>query len=147
LQRYFQKSTTNEEKKCIAKIKISQSFPVKFGVRKKLQRDQIPFKVVKSIIHLNLLDRVIIQVINPQQFVEDVLLKKITLLSKKYHLIISIFDFVDFKEEFQEEERLLKQKIINWGQMNDLQAIPIDNSEELYFILKNIYLEKKSIGL
>ncbi|GAI68252.1 unnamed protein product, partial [marine sediment metagenome] len=106
---------------------------------------------VKSIIHLNLLDRVIIQVISPHQFVEDVLLKKITLLSKKYHLIISIFDFVDFNEEFREEERLLKQKITNWGQKNDLQAISIDNSEELYFILKNIYLhakkEKKGIGL
>jgi hypothetical protein len=61
LQRYFQKSTINKEKKRIAtEIKISQSFPVKFGVRKKLQRDKIPFEVVKSIIHLNLLDRVII---------------------------------------------------------------------------------------
>jgi len=153
LQRYFQKPTINDEEKCIdfTGIKISQSFPVKFGVRKKLQRDHIPFEVSKSINHLNLLDRVIIQIINPQQFVEDALLKKITLLSKKYQLIISIFDFVDFNEEFQEEERLLKQKITNWGQKNDLQAIPIDNSEELYFILKNIYIhakkEKKGISL
>ncbi|MCK4859154.1 MAG: hypothetical protein KAS87_01195, partial [Candidatus Omnitrophica bacterium] len=145
LQKYFHKSTTNEEKKQIifTRIRISQSFPVKFGVRKKLQRDQIPFEVVKSTIHLNLLDRVIIQVISPHQFVEDVLLKKIILLSKKYHLIISIFDFVDFNEEFHEEERLLKQKIMNWGQKNDFQAIPIDNSEELYFIVKNIYLHAK----
>jgi len=143
LQKYFHKSTTNGKKKIITKIKISQSFPVKFGVRKKLQRDQIPFEVVKSIIHLNLLDRVIIQVIDPHQFVEDVLLKKITLLRKKYHLIVSIFDFVDFNEEFQEEERLLKQKVIKWGQTNDLQAISIDNPEELYFIVKNIYLHTK----
>ncbi len=144
LQRYFQKTTINEEKKHIAtEIKISQSFPVKFGVRKKLQRDQIPFEIAKSIIHLNLLDRVIIQVIDPHQFIEDALLKKIILLSKKYHLIVSIFDFVDFNEEFREEERLLKQKVMNWGQKNDLQAIPIDNSEELYFILKNIYLHAK----
>jgi hypothetical protein len=144
LLRYFQKTTINEEKKHIAtEIKISQSFPVKFGVRKKLQRDQIPFEIAKSIIHLNLLDRVIIQVIDPHQFIEDALLKKIILLSKKYHLIVSIFDFVDFNEEFREEERLLKQKVMNWGQKNDLQAIPIDNSEELYFILKNIYLHAK----
>jgi len=90
-----------------------------------------------------LLDRVIIQVIDPHQFVEDVLLKKITLLSKKYHLIVSIFDFVNFNEEFREEERLIKQKVIKWGQTNDLQAISIDNPEELYFIVKNIYLHAK----
>jgi len=71
------------------------------------------------------------------------LLKKITLLGKKYHLIVLIFDFVDFTEEFPEEERLLKQKIKNWGQKSDLQAISIDNPEELYFILKNIYLHSK----
>jgi hypothetical protein len=90
-----------------------------------------------------LFERIIIQVIDPHQFVEDGLLKKITLLSKKYRLIISIFDFVDFKQEFREEERLLKQKIKAWGEQNDLQAISIDNPEELYFIVKNIYLHAK----
>jgi hypothetical protein len=90
-----------------------------------------------------LFDRVIIQVIDPHQFEEDGLLKKNTLLGKKYHLIISIFDFIDFTEEFSEEERLLKQKINIWGKHNDLQAISIDNPEELYFILKNIYLHSK----
>ena len=144
LQSYIQKTPSEKkEKPLTAEIKISRSFSVKFGIRKKLQRDQIPFEVVKSIIHLNLLDRVIIQVIDPHQFVEDVLLKKITLLSKKYHLIVSIFDFVNFNEEFREEERLIKQKVIKWGQTNDLQAISIDNPEELYFIVKNIYLHAK----
>ena len=144
LQSYFQKNpNANEEKPLIAEIKISRSFSVKFGIRKKLQRDQIPFAIVKSIIHLNLFDRVIIQVIDPHQFEGDLLLKKITLLSKKYSLIVSIFDFVDFNEEFREEERLLKQKIKTWGKQNDLQAISIDNPEELYFIVKNIYLHAK----
>ncbi|MBA7520527.1 hypothetical protein ES705_12623 [subsurface metagenome] len=144
LQSYFQKyPSSNEEKPLTVDIKISRSFSVKFGVRKKLQRDQIPFAIVKSIIHLNLFERVIIQVIDPHQFEADSLLKKITLLSKKYSLIVSIFDFVDFNEEFREEERLLKQKIITWGKQNDLQAISIDNPEELYFIVKNIYLHAK----
>lgn len=144
LQSYFQKApSANEEKPLIAEIKISRSFSVKFGIRKKLQRDQIPFAIVKSIIHLTLFDRVIIQVIDPHKFEGDLLLKKITLLSKKYHLIVSIFDFVDFSEEFREEERLLKQKIKTWGKQNDLQAISINNPEELYFILKNIYLHAK----
>jgi len=144
LQSYFQKAPSEKkEKPLIAEIKISRSFSVKFGIRKKLQRDQIPFAIVKSIIHLNLFDRVIIQVIDPHQFEGDSLLKKITLLSKKYSLIVSIFDFVDFSEEFREEERLLKQKIKAWGKQNDLQAISIDNPEELYFIVKNIYLHAK----
>jgi len=144
LQSYFQKApSTIKEKALIAEIKISRSFSVKFGVRKKLQRDQIPFEIVKSIIHINLFERVIIQVIDPHQFEENLLLKKITLLGKKYHLIVSIFDFVDFNEEFPEEERLLKQKIKTWGKQNDLQAISIDNPEELYFIVKNIYLHAK----
>jgi Fanconi anemia group M protein len=150
LQSYFQKTPSVEKTPNVKKeiplsveIKISRSFSVKFGVRKKLQRDKIPFAIVNSIIHLNLFDRVIIQVIDPHQFEGDLLLKKNTLLSKKYHLIVSVFDFVDFNEEFSEEERLLKQKIKAWGKQNDLQAIPIDNPEELYFILKNIYLHSK----
>ncbi len=145
LESYFLKApSANKEKQHIAtEIKISRSFSVKFGIRKKLQRDQIPFEVVKSIIHLNLFDRVIIQVIDPHQFEGDLLLKKIALLSKKYHFIVSIFDFVDFNEEIQEEERLLKQKIKTWGKQNDLQAISIDNPEELYFIVKNMYLHAK----
>jgi len=144
LQSYFQKTpSANEEKPLIAEIKISRSFSVKFGIRKKLQRDQIPFAIVKSIIHLNLFDRVIIQVIAPHQFEGHLLLKEIALLSKKYHLIVSVFDFVDFNEEFREEERLLKQKIKIWGKQNNLQAISIDNPEELYFIVKNIYLHAK----
>jgi Fanconi anemia group M protein len=144
LQSYFQETLSEKKENLLnADIKISRSFSVKFGIRKKLQRDQIPFVIVNSIIHLNLFERIIIQVIDPHQFVEDGLLKKITLLSKKYRLIISIFDFVDFKQEFREEERLLKQKIKAWGEQNDLQAILIDNPEELYFIVKNIYLHAK----
>jgi Fanconi anemia group M protein len=151
LQSYFQKTPSSnkvpspiKKKPLSADIKISRSFSVKFGIRKKLQRDQIPFTIVKSIIHLNLFERVIIQIIEPHKFEEDILLKKVLLLSKKYHLIVSIFDFVDFNEEFPEEERLLKQKVMNWGQKNDLQAISIDNPEELYFIVKNIYLHAKT---
>ena len=144
LQSYFQKAPRTKKVKLLsAEIKISRAFSVKFGIRKKLQRDQIPFEVVKSIIHLNLFERVIIQVIDPHQFEGELLLKKIALLGKKYHLIVSIFDFVDFKEDFPEEERLLKQKIKVWGKQNDLQAISIDNPEELYFIVKNIYLHAK----
>ena len=68
-------------------------------------------------------------------------------MSKKYKLIISVFDFVDIEEEFNNEEKLLKQKVTDWGKDNKLQAIAIDLSEELYFILKNIYLHVKNKGI
>ena len=80
-------------------IKISVSFPVKFGLRKKFQKDRISFEIVKSILDLTLFDEVLVQVINPRQFNGESLLKKYALLSKKYKLIISVFDFVDIVEK------------------------------------------------
>jgi len=129
-----------------SEIKINVSFPVKFGLRKKFQEDGISFEIVKSILDLTLFDKVLIQVINPREFDGDSLLKKYALLSKKYKLIVSIFDFVDIEEEFDNEEKMLKQKFTYWGEDNNLQAITIDLSEELYFILKNIYLHVKNEG-
>ncbi|MFX0074346.1 MAG: DEAD/DEAH box helicase [Candidatus Hermodarchaeota archaeon] len=137
---------TYQEDKSIEKaveIKISKSLPVKFGIRKKLQDDQIPFEVVKSVNHITLFDQVVIQVIDPQKFKEEMLLTKISHLSKKYTLFVSIFDFVNFSCDFQDEERLLKRKMKDWGMKNDLKAINIDVPEELYFIVKNIYLHSK----
>jgi len=128
-------------------IKINVSFPVKFGLRKKFQNDGISFEIVKSILDLTLFDKVLVQVINPRQFDGASFLKKYALLSKKYKLIISVFDFVDIEEEFNNEEKLLKQKVTDWGKDNKLQAIAIDLSEELYFILKNIYLHIKNKGV
>jgi len=128
-------------------IKINVSFPVKFGLRKKFQKDGISFEIVKSILDLTLFDKVLIQVVNPRLFDGAPFLKKYALLSKKYKLIITVFDFVDIEEKFDNEEKLLKQKFIDWGKENNLQAINIDLSEELYFILKNIYLHVKNKGV
>ncbi len=144
LQAFLQdSSSSNKIVEKVAEIKISQSLPVKYGIRKNLQRDQIPFEVVKSINHITMFDRVIIQALDPHLFEKEALLKKISHLSKKYNLFVSIFDFVDFSENYQDEERLLKRKIKKWGLNNDLKAITIDLPEELYFIVKNIYLHSK----
>ncbi|NVM43835.1 MAG: DEAD/DEAH box helicase family protein [Candidatus Lokiarchaeota archaeon] len=144
LQAFLQdSSSSNEIVQKVAEIKISQSLPVKYGIRKNLQHDQIPFEVVKSINHITMFDRVIIQALDPHQFEKKTLLKKISHLSKKYNLFVSIFDFIDFSENYQDEERLLKREIKEWGLTNDLKAIPIDLPEELYFIVKNIYLHSK----
>ena len=127
-------------------IKINVSFPVKFGLRKKFQKDGISFEIIKSILDLTLFDKVLIQVINPREFDGYSLLKKYALLNKKYKLIVTIFDFVDIEEEFDNEEKLLKRKLNDWGENNKFQTIIIDISEELYFVLKNIYLHIKNKG-
>ena len=138
--------TKHELKLPPPEVKINLSFPVKFGLRKKFQKDRISFEIVKSILDLTLFDKILVQVFNPRIFDEDSILKKNALLSKKYRLIISAFDFVDFVEKFEGEERLLKQKIEEWSEGAKHQAISIDLSEELYFILKNIYLHVKNEG-
>ncbi len=127
-------------------VKINVSFPVKFGLRKKFQKDGIPFTTVKSILDLTLFDKALVQIIDPRTFDRIATLKKYALLSTKYKLIASLFDFVDFEEQFESEEKLLKRKINDWGKNNDFQAITIDLSEELYFVVKNIYLHVKNEG-
>ena len=140
------RQTMNKISKPQPDVKLNVSFPVKFGLRKKLQRDCISFEIIKSILDLTLFDKVLVQLINPRQFDRDSLLKKYALLKKKYKLIISVFDFVDLEGEFESEERLLKQKINDWGKNHQLQIICVDLSEELYFIVKNIYLHLKNRG-
>ena len=127
-------------------IKINVSFPVKFGLRKKFQKDGISFEIIKSILDITLFDKVLVQLINPRQFDRESLLKKYALLRKKYKLIISVFDFVDFEEEYDNEEKLLKENLSDWGIDTKNQAITVNLSEELYFILKNIYLHIKNKG-
>ncbi len=127
-------------------IKIDVSFPVKFGLRKKFQKDEISFEIVKSILDITIFDKVLIQVINPRGFDGDAILKRYALLSKKFTLIVSVFDFVDFEEKFSHEEKLLKRSITDWGKNSKYQAISIDLSEELYFIVKNIYIHMKKEG-
>lgn len=141
LQSFLEDSSglVNQKKK-EAEIKISRSLPVKFGIRKKLQSDKIHFEIVNSINHITIFDRAIIQTLDPRQFNGEALLKKISHLSKKYNLFISVFDFIDFSEDFPDEERLLKEKIKKWSLNNEMKAITIDLPEELYFIVKNIYL-------
>ena len=137
-------NTTVEHK---PKVNINASFPVKFGLRKKFQKDGIVFKTVKSILDLTLFDRALVQVIDPRKFDGDATLKKYALLRKKYKLIASLFDFVDFEEQFENEEKLLNIKNNDWGEINGFQAITIDLSEELYFVVKNIYLHVKNEGV
>lgn len=127
------------------KVKISQLFPVKFGLRRRLLDDKIPIKIVNSQRHVELFERVLIQINEPKSLISATQLNtKIETYKKCYNLVILIFDFVDFKEKFKGEERLLKKKVKTLGESYGVQAISIDNPEELYFIVRNIYIQKQS---
>lgn len=60
-------------------------------------------------------------------------------MAQKYQLIIQIFDFIDFKEKFENEKYLLKQKIEAFGKTYNIQLINIEESEDLFNIVKGIY--------
>jgi ERCC4-related helicase len=120
-------------------ILISKTLPQKFGLKNKLENEKIGYDIVKSRNKIIICDKILIQIFNP----------KISLLSdvnsfaennvKKFKIVINLIDFVDFVEDYENEKKRLKKKIQDYGILNDLQIIPIDNVEELFFIVKNLY--------
>ncbi len=123
-------------------IKLSKIIPSKFGLRKSLQKDQIPFEINQSENHVQIFKKVVIQIIDPFMIKEKNKSSLITWINPrktKYELLILIFDFIDFKEQFLGEARLLKDQLLRFGNTEQVQTVAIDNSEELYFIVKSIY--------
>ena len=53
-------------------------------------------------------------------------------------MILLVYDFEDFRENFDGEKRLLKHNLIREGEQQGFTIICIDFSEELTFILKSI---------
>ncbi len=131
-------------------INISNSFPMKFGLRNLLIKEEIPFQTITSNFHISISNEIIIHIYEPEQFTEtfkDIFLKNVLKLQTQYSLILAIFDFIDFIEKFEGEKRLKKQEIQKFGTDNHIQMVLIDNSEELLFIIKNIYHHNKNQGV
>ncbi|TXT65428.1 MAG: hypothetical protein BAJALOKI1v1_430019 [Promethearchaeota archaeon] len=124
-------------------ILISTKLAMKFGLKKMLTRNEIPFQVHYSDFHIILFDMILIQIFHPREFLEAKLRGIYSKLKKRFTLIVFIFDFTEFTESFPEEKRLLKEKLINFGSQKPYQLIPIDIIEELFFIVKNIYTHTK----
>ncbi|MFW9826711.1 MAG: DEAD/DEAH box helicase [Candidatus Thorarchaeota archaeon] len=120
------------------RIEVNKSFPMKFGLRKKLQEDGIKINVVDCDIHIFIYDKIIIQIYNPREIKLDDLKIDIENFKQKSSLSILVFDFIDFEEEISGEKMLLKSKLQEIGKFYSTQIISIDNEEELYFIVKNI---------
>ena len=119
-------------------IKLSNTFPMKYGLRKKLLKDNFLFDIVDSDLHIVIYNKVLIQIYIPKQSTLEQLLVEIDEFTQICTLLIIIFDFIDFKEEIEGEKRVLKRKIQEMAKKYKIQAITIDNEEELYFIIKNI---------
>jgi len=120
-------------------IKLSSSLPMKFGLRKKLQRDNIPCEVIDLSQNNIIINKVLIQIYQPRQFFQGEETEFVQKLSDTLELVIMIFDFVDFKQEHEGEKFRLKERVKNFNKPGSYQVIPIDNSEELFFIIKSIY--------
>jgi len=127
-----------QEKK-ISNIRISRDFPTSFGLRKKLQGDNIEFQIGDSDLHIILYNKVLIQIIGPKNRSLKDLQLEIQDLKQICKLLIIVFDFIDYKEDFEGEKRLLKKKINEFAKNHSLHIINVDDPEELYFIVKNIY--------
>ena len=150
LQKFlFSPLQDQDEYKRKNEIQLSKSIPVKFALRSKLKKDNIPFDVSPHKNHIELFKDILIHIYNPYDFSEEKLsstIKRISILMKKYKLVLNIVDFIDYREKYCGEENLLKKKIKNLEDQLEMSLIAIDNLEELYFMIKNIYLYNKEKG-
>lgn len=123
-------------------VKISKLLPMKFGIRKKLQKDKIEFSIVNSDLHIVIFNRVLIQVYDPKLLLDlGSFTSKVQDFKEICELFIIVFDFIDLNGE----KKSLKLKVNEFKKTVDYQIIPVENEEELYFILKSI-LETISKG-
>lgn len=119
-------------------VKLSKYLPMKYGIRNKLQEDNILFEVVESDLHVVIFNKVLIQIYDPKRVNLDDLNSEVSDFKQISSLLIVIFDFIEFEEKIEGEKRLLKRKLQEFGKEHEFQTILIDNEEELHFIMKNI---------
>ena len=82
--------------------------------------------------------KVLIQIYDPKNSNTEGLLTELNDFRQIYSFLIVIFDFTDFTESIDGEKRVVKRKLREFAKERNVQAITIDNEEELYFIIKNI---------
>jgi len=123
------------------KVKISKLLPVKFGLRKKFQKDGIQFSIINMDEHIIIYEKVLIQIYSSENF-DKPLQNELSNFTKtfhhKYELFIIILDFIDFTERINGELRVIKQEVKEFAEKTQIQIVAIGDVEELYFIIKNI---------
>ena len=133
LQQFFGSKEIVED---MYSVKISRLVPLKFGLRKVLKAERIPYTITDSDLHIIIYNKVLIQILDPEEIDFSTLLSEIQELKQICSLLIVIFDFIESPKS--DESRKLKHRIQELGKLHRLQFIPIDNEEELLFMLKSI---------
>ena len=123
-------------------IIVTLDIPGKFGVRKLLREEGINFAMKGKGMTITFYGRALLQFLNPKKTDEN----DFNLPRKNYELILLIYDFEGYNEEFEGEKRLLKQKLTHDGEHQGFTVICIDFPEELTFILKSIITNHRERG-
>ncbi|MFX1326229.1 MAG: DEAD/DEAH box helicase family protein [Promethearchaeota archaeon] len=132
-----------EREPILSDIQISKYIPMKFGIRKSLDEEDITFTIKDSDLHIIIFNKVLIQIFHPRRIIEESFLVEIQELREICKLLIIIADFVDFKEEFTGEGRMISNQLREL--QTNSQLIPIYTESELLFIIKGVLESTKEI--
>ena len=80
---------------------------MKFGLRRRLQTEKISYDITESDLHIVIYNKVLIQIYNPKDFNSKELITEISDFKQISSLLIIIFDFIDFTENFEGEKRIM----------------------------------------
>ncbi|MFX0019554.1 MAG: helicase-related protein, partial [Candidatus Hermodarchaeota archaeon] len=141
LLKFIHDHKTSTERKFLEKVKVSKSLPVKFGLRKKFQKEGFQFSIINMDEHIIIYEKVLVQIYSSESIdkpLQNELCNFAKAFHHKYELIIIILDFIDFTERINGELRVIKQKVKEFAEKTQIQIVIIEDVEELYFIIKNI---------
>ncbi len=129
-------------------ILLNSSLPMDLGIRNMLTEKGIPFDTGNAPAHMILFNNIAIQIYKAkhlQNDTEKLLTDVSTSLEELYQFLFLIVIFIDFKEGYEGEKRLLKRKLHEWNDMSSdkVKLITIDMVEELYYFIDNIYKHNK----
>lgn len=124
-------------------IKMSKFLSMKFGLRKKLQQDKMPFSITDSDLHITIFNKVLIQVYEARKIADSSFVSEINDLKEICELLFILVDFIEFKEQSAGEKHKLRSHIQKISMSSGVQIIPVYNEEEVYFIIKSILEGKK----
>ncbi|MFW9821610.1 MAG: helicase-related protein [Candidatus Thorarchaeota archaeon] len=132
-----------EREPIVFDIQISKYLPMKFGLRRSLDEESIKFTIIDTDLHIVIFNKVLIQIFDPHRIMEESFLNEIQELREICKLLIIIADFVDFKEQFTGERRIISNQLreLKTGS----QLIPIYNESELLFIIKGVLESTKEV--
>ncbi len=120
-------------------IILNSNLDMKYGLRKNLNAASIEFLVKQSEHSLVVFEKILIQIIDPRESNKSELLKFYEEWKTKFELVVLVIDFIEFNETFIDENRLLKQKFVDFGKNKNIQIVTIDTLEELFFLVKNVF--------